>query len=84
MRVKARWELDEESTRIAYAKACGEDIIMHLFSANGDKKAVVTKYLSALQKNLMDSVSKNTGLKFFSKEYPNIKRKDIICLLRST
>ena len=61
---KSRWEaLDEESTQIAYAKACGKMYHAPVF-ANGDtrKQIVSEKYLSALQEGiLMDSVSKNTG-----------------------
>ena len=66
MRVKARWEaLDEESTQIAYAKACGKMYHAPVFGRY--KKAVVSeKYLSALQEGiLMDSVSKNTGRNSF-------------------
>ena len=38
MRVKARWEaLDEESTQIAYAKACGKMYHAPVF-ANGDTR----------------------------------------------
>ena len=38
MRVKARWEvLDEESTRIAYTKACGKMYHAPVF-ANGDTR----------------------------------------------
>ena len=62
MRVKARWEaLDEESTQIAYAKACGKMYHAPVF-ANGDTRKQLLARSIALQEGiLMDSVSKNTG-----------------------
>ena len=70
MRVKARWEaLDEESTQIAYAKACGKMYHAPVF-ANGDKakKAVVTRSIYLLYKKELYGLSlKEYGLKFFSR-----------------
>ncbi len=51
MRVKARWEaLDEESTQIAYAKACGKMYHAPVF-ANGDtRKQLLARSIYLLYK----------------------------------
>ena len=67
MRVKARWEaLDEESTQIAYAKACGKMYHAPVF-ANGDtrKQLLWEVFICFTRRNHMDSVSKNTGWNSF-------------------
>ena len=77
MRVKARWEaLDEESTQIAYAKACGKMYHAPVF-ANGDtRKQLLARSIYLLYKK--ESLwthpyglsLKEYGLKFFSRNIP--------------
>ena len=76
MRVKARWEaLDEESTQIAYAKACGKMYHAPVF-ANGDtRKQLLARSIYLLyKKESLWTQSQRIRAEILFKEYPDIKK----------
>ena len=76
MRVKARWEaLDEESTQLAYAKACGKMYHAPVF-ANGDtRKQLLARSIYLLyKKESLWTQSQRIRAEILFKEYPDIKK----------
>ncbi len=76
MRVKARWEaLDEESTQIAYAKACGKMYHAPVF-ANGDtgKQLLARSIYLLYKKESLWTQSQRIRAEILFKEYPDIKK----------
>lgn len=77
MRVKARWEaLDEESTQIAYAKACGKMYHAPVF-VNGDtRKQLLARSIYLLyKKEALWTQSQKIRAEILFKEYPDIKKR---------
>lgn len=76
MRVKARWEaLDEESTQIAYAKACGKMYHARVFENGDSRKQLLARSIYLLYKKeslWTESQRKRADILF--REYPDIKK----------
>ena len=76
MRVKARWEaLDEESTQIAYAKACGKIYHAPVFENGDSRKQLLARSIYLLYKKeslWTESQRKRADVLF--REYPDIKK----------
>lgn len=76
MRVKARWEaLDEESTQIAYAKACGKTYHAPVFENGDSRKQLLARSIYLLYKKeslWTESQRKRADILF--REYPDIKK----------
>ena len=76
MRVKARWEaLDEESTQIAYAKACGKIYHAPVFENGDSRKQLLARSIYLLYKKeslWTESQRKRADILF--REYPDIKK----------
>ena len=76
MRVKARWEaLDEESTQIAYAKACGRIYHASVFSNGDTRKQLLARSIYLLyKKESLWTQSQRERADILFKEYPEIKK----------
>ena len=76
MRVKARWEaLDEESTQIAYAKACGRIYHAPVFSNGDTRKQLLARSIYLLyKKESLWTQSQRERADILFKEYPEIKK----------
>lgn len=76
MRVKARWEaLDEESTQIAYAKACGRIYHAPVFSNGDTRKQLLARSIYLLyRKESLWTQSQRERADILFKEYPEIKK----------
>ena len=76
MRVKARWEaLDEESTQIAYAKACGRIYHAPVFSNGDTRKQLLARSTYLLyRKESLWTQSQRERADILFKEYPEIKK----------
>ena len=76
MRVKARWEaLDEESIRIAHAKACGKTYHAPVFENGDSRKQLLARSIYLLYKKeslWTESQRVRAGILF--REYPDIKK----------
>ena len=76
MRVNARWEaLDEESTQIAYAKACGRIYHAPVFSNGDTRKQLLARSIYLLyKKESLWTQSQRERADILFKEYPEIKK----------
>lgn len=76
MRVKACWEaLDEESTQIAYAKACGRIYHAPVFSNGDTRKQLLARSIYLLyKKESLWTQSQRERADILFKEYPEIKK----------
>lgn len=76
MRVKARWEaLDEESTQIAYAKACGKIYHAPVFENGDSRKQLLARSIYLLyKKETLWTESQRKRADILFREYPDIKK----------
>lgn len=72
--MKARWEaLDEESTQIAYAKACGRIYHAPVFSNGDTRKQLLARSIYLLyKKESLWTQSQRERADILFKEYPEI------------
>lgn len=82
MRVKARWEaLDEESTQIAYAKACGKIYHAPIFENGDSRKQLLARSIYLLyKKESLWTESQRKRAEILFREYPDIKKAYYIAM----